>query len=265
MFCYRLRYVVRLFLLILLAFLSAPGYAEDPPQFPAERPGLDEQLGAQVPLDLVFADEDGRQVRLADLVDRPTILVPVYYRCTNVCNLLQAGLADALPQLNVKSDQLRILSVSFDPTETPEMARSSRRIYEGMLREKFPSGRWKFLTGDQKNISVLMRSIGYSYVKEGREFVHPVTVAILSPQGKVVRYLSGTRFLPMDLTLALMEASEGRVGSTISRIASFCFRYDPNKKGYVFNILRIAGTIVFVSGAGLFSVLAFGGRKKRRH
>jgi len=260
---YVLKYV-RVVVLVCLLLVPSLLAAVDLPKLPGDRPGLDEKLGAQVPLDLQFVDETGQAVTLAELVDRPTIIAPVYYRCSNVCNLLQAGLAEVLPQVNVQKDQLRILSVSFDPEETPAEARGSMRIYQGMLRDRFPAGNWHFLTGKQAEIDALMGAIGYHYVKDGRDFVHPVTVAVLSPQGKIVRYLGGTRFLPMDLTLAVMEASEGRIGTTVSRIAQFCFKYDPDKKGYVFNVLRVAGVVVFASAGGLFLFLAFAGRKQRR-
>ena len=235
--------------------------AEELPQLPDRQPGLEEKLGDQVPLDAVFRDENGQQVSLADLVDRPTILAPVYYRCSNVCNLLQGALAEVFPKLSV-AGQVRIVSLSFDPEENPKAAQSSRRIYQAAMRESFPVGQWSFLTGDQQNIERVMQAIGYRYVKQGIEFIHPVAVVVLSPGGKIVRYLYGTRYLPMDVSLALLEASEGRVGTTISRIASFCFSYDPDKKGYVFNILRIAGTIVFISLGALFLVLVYGGKKK---
>jgi protein SCO1/2 len=236
--------------------------ASELPSLPQQRPGLEEKLGAQVPLDLDFVDENGHPVKLADLVDRPTILAPVYYRCSNVCNLLQGGLAEVLPKLNIKPGSVRIVSLSFDVTETPNLARSSRRIYQAMLREAFPTDQWSFLTGDQQNIDRLLGAIGYQVARDGVEFIHPVTVAVLAPDGKIVRYLYGTRFLPMDVSLALLEASEGRVGNTISRIASICFSYDPAKKGYVFNILRVSGTLVFLSLGALFLVLVFGGRNK---
>lgn len=254
----------RVFPVVFVLSLAAPIrlVAADLPQLPEQQPGLDEKLGNMVPLDAVFRDENGLQVSLAELVDRPTILAPVYYRCSNVCNLLQGALAEVFPKLNVAADQVRIVSLSFDPEETPKTARGSRRIYQAAMREAFPVGQWSFLTGDQQNIDRIMQAIGYHYVKQGIEFIHPVAVVVLSPKGKIVRYLYGTRYLPMDVSLALMEASEGRVGTTISRIASFCFRYDPDKKGYVFNILRIAGTIVFVSLGVLFLILVYAGKKK---
>jgi protein SCO1 len=236
--------------------------AGDLPNLPQQRPGIEERLGAQVPLDLDFVDENGQPVKLAELVDRPTILAPVYYRCSNVCNLLQGGLAEVFPKLDIKPGSVRIISVSFDAAETPKMAMGSRRIYQAMLRDAFPSDQWHFLSGDQQNIDRLLDAIGYHVVRDGIEFIHPVVVAVLAPDGKIVRYLYGTRFLPMDVSLALLEASEGRVGNTISRIARICFSYDPDKKGYVFNILRVAGTLVFLSLGALFLVLVFGGRKK---
>lgn len=232
------------------------------PNLPQQRPDLQEKLGVRVPLDLEFIDENGQSVKLAELVDRPTILAPVYYRCSNVCNLLQGGLAEVFPKLDIKPGSVRIISVSFDATETPKVAQGSRRIYQALLRDAFPSDQWSFLTGDQQNIDRLLDAIGYHVVRDGIEFIHPVVIAVLAPDGKIVRYLYGTRFLPMDVSLALLEASEGRVGNTISRIARICFSYDPDKKGYVFNILRVAGTLVFFSLGALFLVLVFGGRKK---
>lgn len=264
MICNPLKFVTIVLLSGLLLGAPLVSRAVDLPKLPAERAGLDENLGGQIPLDLSFVDETGKAVRLSELIDRPTIIAPVYYRCSNVCNLLQAGLAEVLPQVNVQQDQLRILSISFDPSETPAEARGSMRIYQGMLRDKFPAGNWHFLTGKPPAIDALMGALGYHYVKQGHEFVHPVTIAVISPHGKIVRYLGGTRFLPMDLTLALMEASQGRVGTTVSRIAQFCFRYDPNKKGYVFNVLRVAGVVVFATAGGLFFFLAFAGRHKKR-
>jgi len=248
----------------LVSAAPAPASGRGVPQKPP-RVGLEEKLGASVPLDLVLTDELGRKVRLGDLVDRPTLLAPVYYRCTNVCNALQSGLAQALPRLNnsLKGD-IRVISFSFDPEETPALARGSKKIYRAAVRDGFPMDNWMFLTGDGAAITRLTDAIGYRYYQDGNEFVHPVAVAVLSPEGKIARYLEGTRFLPTDLSLSLMEASSGRIGSTISRLASFCYSYDPEQRGYVFNILRITGIVVTLSAVGLFSVLMFGGRKRRK-
>ncbi|PLX83043.1 MAG: SCO family protein [Desulfuromonas sp.] len=226
---------------------------------------VEEKLGAKIPLDLPFVDEDGRAVTLADLVDRPTIIAPVYYRCPNVCNFLQGGLADVLGKLDLKPDEYRVVSVSFDETETPKDARASEKIYRAAMHGAFPEQGWHFISGGKPEIDRLMDALGYRFFRVGVDFVHPVVVAVVNSDGTITRYLYGTRYLPMDVTLALMEAGEGKVGSTVRRLASLCFSYDPEKKGYVFNILQVSGVAVLLLAGGLFAALAFGGRKKRKH
>lgn len=253
--------------LVVVCVLLLGGIAWGAPAAPQMPPkvGLDEQLGSQVPLDLELIDELGRRVQLSQLLDRPTLLAPVYFRCTNVCNALQSGLAQTLPRLNQSlKEQVRVISFSFDPEETPAMARNSKKIYRAAVKDGFPMDNWVFLTGSPDAIAQLTDAIGYRYYQDGTEFVHPVAVAVLAKGGKIVRYLEGTRFLPTDLSLSLMEASDGRIGSTISRLASFCYSYDPDQRGYVFNILRITGIVVTLSAIGLFSVLMFGGRRRRK-
>jgi protein SCO1/2 len=249
---------------LLLFFSPVVADAETVPQLPP-KVGLEEHLGEQVPLDLVFTDELGRELQLGDLVNRPTLLAPVYFRCSNVCNALQGGLAQALPGLSADlADHVQVISFSFDPGETPAQARGSKNIYRAAMKGGFPIDNWAFLTGSQESIDRLTDAIGYRYFQEGVEFVHPVAVAILSADGKITRYLEGTRFLSSDLSLALLEASDGRLGNTITRLASYCYSYDPEQRGYVFNILRVAAVIIFVSLLTLFLVLMLGGRRKRK-
>ncbi|TYO98980.1 protein SCO1/2 [Geothermobacter ehrlichii] len=239
---------------------STSGEPRRPPKV-----GIEERLGEQVPPDIMVRDELGRQLRLGDLFDRPVLLAPVYYRCSNVCNALQASLAQSLPKLGRElRREIRVLSFSFDPDETPAVARGSKKIYRAAVRERFPMDSWLFLTADAGAIRRLTTAIGYRFYKEGSEFVHPVAVVVLAPGGRIVRYLEGTRFLATDLSLALLEASEGRIGSTISRLASLCYSYDPERRGYVFNILRVTGIVVFLCAVILFLVLMFGGRGRRK-
>lgn len=226
---------------------------------------IEEKLGERVPLDLPFVDEDGRAVTLGSLIDRPTIIAPVYYRCPNVCNFLQGGLAEVLGKLDLQPNDYRIVSVSFDETETPRDAAASEKIYRAAMHGSFPDQGWHFLTGGKPAIDRLTEALGYRFYRVGVDFVHPVVVAVVSGDGTITRYLHGTRYLPMDVTLALMEAGEGKVGSTVRRLASLCFSYDPDKKGYTFNILRVTGVAVLLLAGGLFLALVFGGRKKRKH
>lgn len=226
--------------------------------------GLNEKLGATVPGDLQFRDENGKPVRLGDLLDRPTVIAPVYFKCPNVCNFLQSSLVDVLPQIKMKpGEDFRILSISFDERETPELAARSKKAYFHALEEGFPRNSWHFLTGDLVTIHTLTDSIGYSFKREGVDFLHPVSVAVVAPGGKIVRYLHGTHILPMDMNLALIEAGEGRVSPPIRKMLTFCFSYDPEGKRYVFNILRVTATGIILAAGSLFLYLVFSGRRKK--
>lgn len=224
--------------------------------------GLNERLGARIPLDLTFRDETGRKRRLSELVTGPTIVLPVYYSCTNVCNYMQEGLARVLPEINlVPGKEYRVLSVSFDERETPERAARSKRMYQAVLREKFPEGNWTFLTGDAASIRRLTDAAGFQFQRQGTDFVHPVASFVVAGDGMIVRYLYGTRFLAKDVTLALMEARQGRVGATISKMVSYCFSFDPKSKSYEFNLLRVSATVIIICVLAFAAFLVFGGKK----
>lgn len=270
-------------LFLLFALFAPAAFGDDeklpPPEIPGEHHehlhppadspppaavGLEEKLGTHIPLDVSFRDEDGRAVRLQDLIDRPTIIAPVYYKCPNVCNFLQGGLAAALPEVSLEpGEKYRVLSVSFDETETPALAQGSKRNYLAAADGKIPPEAWRFLTGERKEILALTDALGFYFQRQGVDFLHPVAVAVVSPDGKIVRYLYGTRFLPMDLTLSLVEASEGRVGATVKKVLGFCFSYDPQGKRYVFNILRVSAFVVLATAGTFLAFLLLGGRKKK--
>ena len=226
--------------------------------------GVTEHLGLKVPLDIVFRDETGRPVCLRDLATGPTIILPVYYRCTNICNFLQQGLAGALPAVKQKpGEEYRVISVSFDETETPELAARFKKTYLTAMNATFPEQGWRFLTGDAVSIHRLTDAAGYRFFKKGRDFVHPVASFIITGDGVIVRYLYGTTFLPKDLTLAFIEAREGKVGTTIRKMVGYCFTFDPVGKTYVFNLLRVSATVVIVCAGGFLAFLILTGRKAK--
>jgi len=226
--------------------------------------GLAERLGEKIPLDLTFRDEAGKPVRLGDLVTVPTIILPVYYSCTNVCNFLQGGLASALPAVKrTPGEEYRVLSVSFDETETPALAAKYKRIYLASMNAPFPEAGWRFLTGDAESVRRLTAAAGYSFQRKGRDFIHPVASMVVAPDGTIVRYLYGTTFLPKDLTLALLEARDGKVGVTIRKVVGYCFTFDPEGKTYVFNLLRVSATVVITCAAAFFAFLLLTGRKNK--
>ena len=237
-------------------------------EMPKEDPGvgLEEKIGASIPLSLTFKDETGQSVTLGQLVNGPTIIAPIYYRCPNVCNFLQADLARVLPDIRRQpGEDYNVMSVSFDDTETPELAAKSKKMYFQAMQGEFPADAWRFLTGDMDAIMQLTGSAGYRFRKmHDGQFLHPVVVFVVDSNGTIVRYLHGTRFLPKDITLALVEASEGRLGTTIQKMVQFCFSYDAENKTYVFNLLRVSGTAVLLTAGAFLAFLLLGGKKKKR-
>lgn len=227
--------------------------------------GLDEQLGARIPLDLTFFDENGQPVRLADLITRPTIIAPIYYRCPNVCHFLQGDLARVLPQLKLQAGtDYQVLSISFDETETPQLAKRSRDTYYAAMNESYPPLAWRFLTGERPAILALTEAAGYRFQRVGADFLHPVAFFVVTADGMIVRYLHGTHVLPKDLTLALYEAKQGKIGTTIRKVVQFCFSFDPQQKTYVFNVLRVSATVILATLGVFLAFLVLGGKKRQR-
>ena len=225
-----------------------------------------EHLGGTVPLNAVFRDEAGRPVTLGSLIDRPTILVPVYYRCPGVCSPLMSGLVEVLEKVNrVPGRDYRIISLSFAETETPALAAAKKANYLAAFRKPFPAGAWRFLTGTKVPIRAVTEAVGFRYQLVDGEYAHPAVLIFLSPKGRIVRYMSGLTFLPFDVAMALLEAAAGRISPSIRGALLYCYRYDPQRQTYAFNILRVAGTS---TAAGVFLVVGaltwVSARRRRR-
>jgi protein SCO1/2 len=224
--------------------------------------GVDPQLGHFIPLDATFNDEQGHPVTLGQLIHQPTILALVYLHCKNVCSILLENLAVALDRLPAEpgKDYLA-LAVSFDENETPALALKNKEMFLKMMARPFPAEDWRFLTGDRENIRKLTEAVGFHFKRAGMDFEHPVTLTILSPEGKIIRYMYGIDISPFELKMALVEASEGRIGPAVSQVLRFCFSYDPQGKKLVFNVLRVTGVATLLMAAAILSV-ALRGRKR---
>lgn len=226
--------------------------------------GINEHLGETLPLDTSFIDEQGQKVVLRDLVTKPTILTFIYYRCTHTCPTLLLGLSDVLSKVDLSPGKdFSVISISFDETETPDLAVQKKKDYIKATGKEFPEGAWRFLTADRETIEKITGAAGFGFKKVPTGFSHPVALIVLSPQGKITRYLYGVRFLPMDLTLALTEASKGLAVPTVNKVLLYCFSYDPEGKKYVFNILKITAIATLVFIALFIGWLTRWGRKKR--
>lgn len=226
--------------------------------------GIDQKLGQSIPLDLTFSDENGQMVRLRQLIHRPTILALVYLHCPNVCSLLLQNLADTLNRLPADpGKEYAVLSISFDETEKPELALEKKRTYLKMIQTPFPDDTWRFLTGDKQNIRELTDAVGFHFKRVGEDFEHPVALIILAPDGKIIRYMYGADPLPFDLKVALVEASQGKIGPTIAKVVRFCFSFDPKAHKLVFNTLKVTGTVTLLFALSFVTFLIFKG--KRQH
>lgn len=264
MFGHRLHsFLIRVLTLTLIIFYQGSLLAHVEEHREQQGVGIDEKLGRLIPLEVTFNDEFGQPVLLKQLIDRPTILAPVFYSCPDVCSFLLSNLAGALNRLpSDPGKDFLVLSVSYDETEGPSLALEKKRLYLKMIEKPFPEETWRFLTGDRENILKLMDGLGFLFKREGKNFLHPVALIILASDGKITRYLYGAEILPFDLKMALLEASEGRTGPTISKVLRFCFSYDPKGRKYVFNTLKITGIVTITFALSFVLFLVWRGRRR---
>lgn len=266
-------------LVLMLAAAAATVAAQEPVRAPMERPrtaappanavpallqeiGLDQKLNEQLPLSLTFRDESGREVALGDFFgERPVILALVYYECPMLCNQVLNGLTSALTVMNLNAGRdFDVVAVSFDPGETPELARAKKASYVERYGRDGAEAGWHFLTGDEREISALTRAVGfrYAYNAEVDQYAHPSGVMVATPEGRLSHYFYGIEYAPRDLRLAIVEASERRIGSPVDQLLLACFHYDPSSGKYslaVMRLIRIAGVITLVAIGGTIVLL----------
>jgi protein SCO1/2 len=219
--------------------------------------GIDQRLDQQVPLDLVFRDEQGQAVSLASLMrGKPVILNLVYYDCPMLCTLVLNGLLSAMRALPFDvGKEYDVITLSFDPTETPELAARKKATYLEQYRRPGAEQGWHFLTGDAASIERLTDAVGfhYRYDPQRKEFAHAAGLTVLTPRGSIARYFFGVEFAPRDLKFGLLEAAEERIGSPIDQLLLFCYHYDPSTGRYsaaVLNGVRAAGVLTMLALAG---------------
>jgi protein SCO1/2 len=253
--------------LALVVFVHSGGAQSSlPPSLQSVR--FDQRLNEQVPLDLAFKDETGKPVTLRDyLGKKPVILVLAYYRCPMLCTEVLNGLVRAL--MDVPFDigkEFNVITVSFDPRETPAMAAAKKKTYvERYARPGADSG-WHFLTGDEDAIQRLTQAVGFRYTYDARkdQFAHASGIMILTPEGRISRYFYDIAYPSRDVRLGLVEASQNKIGSSVDQILLFCFHYDPMEGRYgpvVMNFVRLGGGLT-VLGIGLFMAVLW--RQERR-
>jgi protein SCO1 len=239
----------------LLAFIAAAT--------PLPQVGVDQKLNQEIPLSLVFHDEAGRAVRLGDYFGkRPVILTPAYFQCPMLCTLVLNDVTRAMRSMPLTlGADYEVVTVSFNPRETPELAASKKRSYiESLGAKKGSPAGWHFLTGGPAEIKQLMNAIGYRYAYDAKtdQYAHASAIMVLTPEGRLAKYFYGLDYAPRDLRLALVEASHEQIGSPADQILLFCFHYNPITGKYtvaVENALRVGGVAIVLAMAALFMVL----------
>ena len=237
--------------------MSAPANTR-PPRL--ENVGIEQHLDAQVPPDLTFRDETGKAVKLGDYFGhKPLILNLVYYNCTMLCGEALAGLASAMRLVKFDvGNEFDVVTVSFDPRETPEMAAAKKKDYVARYGRANAAAGWHFLTGQPDSINALTKTVGfqYQYDAKSNQYAHATAIMVLTPQGRISRYFYGVDFPPKDLRMGLVEASQGKIGNAVDAVLLYCYHYNPETGKYgamVVNILRLAAAAtILVIGIFLF-------------
>jgi protein SCO1/2 len=230
--------------------------------------GLEQRLNNQIPLDTPFVDDNGRDVTIGQYFgQRPVVLALMYYECPMLCTQVVNGLAGSLDALTFEAGRdFDIVAVSFDAGETPAMARERRTAFLKRYSRPGSDAAVHFLTGREESIRQLTDAVGFHFKYDPAidQFAHPAVLTVLTPEGRVSRYLFGIEFAPVDLRLALVEAADHRIGSAIDQMLLFCYHYDPESGSYglaITNIVRLGGVLTLL-GLGTFILTNL--RRERR-
>jgi protein SCO1/2 len=238
--------------------IMSPPANSRPPRL--ENVGIEQHLNAQVPPELTFREDTGKIVKLGDYYGRkPLILNLVYYNCTMLCGEALAGLASAMRLVKFDvGNEFELITVSFDPRETPEMAAAKKKDYVGRYGRANAAAGWHFLTGQPDSINALTKAVGfqYQYDPKSNQYAHATAIMVLTPQGRISRYFYGVDFPPKDLRMGLVEASQGKIGNAVDAVLLYCYHYNPETGKYgamVANILRLAAAAtILIMGIFLF-------------
>lgn len=255
----------------MLLLSSAAAAQMGPPQAQLATPppallndvAIEQNLNAQVPLDLAFKDENGRNVRLADYFgQKPVVLALVYYDCPMLCTEVLNGMATSFRLLKFDvGKEFNVVTVSFDPKETPQLAAAKKKTYLQRYDRAGAENGWHFLTGQEPSIKALTNAVGFHYQwdPQTQQYAHATAIMVLTPQGKLAQYFYGVEYSPRDLRLGLIQASQNKIGTLVDQVLLYCYHYDPRSGKYgaiVSRIISIAGAITVVVLGG-FLILMF--------
>jgi len=252
-------------LILLLTGLLATGGAMVIAQDAADEPeiGVVEHLEDYIPDDIFIITDSGETVNLRSLIDKPTVLNFVYYRCPGICSPLMSGIAEVISKTDMEPGKdFQVLTISFDPTEGIQLAQRKRTNYLNQVTREIDREGWQFFVADSANIVRATEATGFKYKQVGVDYLHSATLIVVSPDGMITRYLNGTYFLPFEFKMSIIEAAKGQPGPTINKILQYCYSYDPEGQQYVLNVTRVAGTIILFIALIIFAFLLIRPRVK---
>lgn len=253
-----------IYLFILLLFISLYSFGQQNfnSQTEDEEVGVIEHLGENIPLDLKFVNEKDSLVTLRSLITKPTVISFVYFDCPGLCSPLLDGVSEVIEKSDLElGKEYQVITVSFNFRDTPEKARAKKQTFL-RTHSKSHASAWMFLTGDSTNIYTLSNAIGFKFKRAGLDFIHPSAIMIISPNGKITRYLYGLSFLPLDFKMAIFESQKEQSRPSINKVYEFCYTYDPAGKRYALDITKVTGILILFILFLFLSVLFF--RRKNK-
>lgn len=228
--------------------------AQTPLSTPPVEIGFVEKQGQYVALDTKLVNEQGDTVILRDIINKPTILNLVYYRCPGTCSPLMWGVSKFIDEVDLEMGKdYQVLTISFDPTENIDLGIKKKANYVSSLKHKERADAWYFFVSDSANIANLCESVGFHYRWINTAYVHPTGLMALAADGKITRYLRGMEFLPFDIKITMVEAADGKIGPSINRLLAIC--YDQKGNDFVFNVLKVSGIVIAFFIVVIFLIL----------
>ncbi len=230
--------------------------------------GIVEHLDEYLPDSIALVNENGEKVWLSDVIDKPTVINFVYFRCPGICSPLMEAVAGVMDKSElVPGKDYQVLTISFDPRETIDLGIRKKENYLKLFNneekaEEAKTG-WRFFVSDSASIIRATNATGFKYKKTGNDFLHAASLTVTSPDGKITRYLNGMYFLPFEWKMAMVEASKGQSGPTLNKVLRFCYTYDPVGQTYVLNITKVSGTIILFLAAVLLLALVLKPKRKK--
>jgi protein SCO1 len=229
-----------------------------------QKVGIEQKLNEQIPLDAVFKDENGKEVKLGEYFgkERPVILALVYYECPMLCNEVLNGLTGSLKSLSFDTGkEFDVIAISFDARENdkPDLAKNKKESYMNRYGRPNTENGWHFLTGTQSEIDKVTRAVGFNYTfdEKTNQFAHAGGIMVTTPEGKISRYLYGIDYAPKDIKFAVMESSQGKIGNAAEKLMLYCYHYDPKDGKYglaILQAIRLGGVVTLIGMGAMFFV-----------